>query len=59
MDHDAFVSVVRRMRAAQKRYFKTRLREAMDDALRLEHEVDQALEDEKQPGLFPRQTEER
>lgn len=40
----AFVALVARLRAAQKRYFKVRTREAMEEAIKLEREVDRELE---------------
>lgn len=43
---------VRRMRDAQRRYFKTRDRAALSEAQRLEREVDAALDDaERLPGM--------
>lgn len=49
-----FAEVVRRMRAAQRAYFKSRDRAALDESIRLEREVDAALDGagEHQGGLF-------
>lgn len=49
-----FAEVVRRMRAAQRAYFKSRDRAALDESIRLEREVDAALDSagEHQGGLF-------
>ena len=40
-----FESLVRRMRAAQKKYFRTCDRGVLDEAKRLEREVDKYLEE--------------
>ena len=44
--------LVRKMRAAQKAYFRTRDRVALETAQRLEHYVDRAL-DELDGGRLP------
>ena len=45
-----FESIVRQMRAAQKKYFRTRDRGVLEESKRLEREVDKYLE-ERQQGL--------
>ncbi len=49
-----FVELVRKMRAAQQSYFRTRTMQALKDAKRLEAEVDHLLSqtDSQQPSLF-------
>ena len=42
---DELLDLVRRMRAAQKKYFKTRDRSVLAEAQRLEHEVDKYIEE--------------
>ena len=42
-----FEALVAKMRDAQKRYFKTRDREVLQEAWRLEREVDRYLEERK------------
>ncbi len=54
MNDTEFRDLVRRMRAAQREYFRARDRGALETARRLEIEVDTFLEDaaERQGGLF-------
>jgi hypothetical protein len=52
MKPSEFVDLVRRMRDAQRRYFKTRDRGDLDTSRQLEREVDRAVEAIQQPGLF-------
>lgn len=54
MTPEDFRDLVRRMRAAQREYFRARDRGALETARRLEIEVDTFLEDaaERQGGLF-------
>ena len=47
---DTFEKLVRDMRAAQKKYFKTRDRAVLAEAQRLEREVDKYLE-ERSKGM--------
>ena len=47
---DNFEKLVRDMRAAQKKYFKTRDREVLAEAQRLERRVDKYLE-ERNKGM--------
>jgi len=51
MDLDKFAELVAQMRSAQKFYFRTRDREALDRAKRLEAEVDHTITAIKNPGL--------
>jgi len=51
MTPDDFRELVRRMRAAQKRYFASRDRAVLAEAQRLEREVDAALA-QSTGGLF-------
>lgn len=51
MTPDDFRALVRRMRDAQRRYFRTRDRAILEEAQRIEREVDAAIE-QKAPGLF-------
>lgn len=52
MDQEKFKNAVKQMRFWQKMYFRTKSPSAMQDAKRLEKEVDQMLEDDAQPQLF-------
>lgn len=45
-----FRDLVRQMRAAQRAYFKTRDRAALDESIRLEREVDAALDATERTG---------
>ena len=47
---DTFEKLVRDMRAAQKKYFKTRDRTVLEESKRLEREVDKYLE-ERSKGM--------
>lgn len=47
---DTFEKLVRDMRAAQKKYFKTRDRAVLEESKRLEREVDKYLE-ERSKGM--------
>lgn len=47
-----FRELVRRMRAAQKAYFKSRDRSVLIEAQRLEREVDATLQSGQERGLF-------
>lgn len=47
---DGFEKLVRDMRAAQKKYFKTRDRGALEESKQLEREVDRYLE-QRQTGM--------
>jgi len=47
---DTFEQMVREMRAAQKKYFKTRDRSVLEDARSLEAEVDRYL-NQRQLGM--------
>ena len=47
---DKFEKLVRDMRAAQKKYFKTRDRAVLEESKRLEREVDKYLE-ERSKGM--------
>ena len=54
MDANDFVELVRAMREAQKAYFRTRTGDALNEAKRLEAEVDRELKpakDERQEEL--------
>lgn len=50
MTVDEFEKLVRDMRAAQKKYFKTRDRAALEESKRLERDVDKYLE-ERNKGM--------
>jgi len=58
MDTERFVYLVRRMREAQSKYFKTDKAQAqlkqywLDEARRLEKQVDAMLEEMQTPSLF-------
>ena len=47
---NTFEQLVREMRAAQKKYFKTRDRGVLEESKRLEREVDKYL-DQRQTGM--------
>ncbi len=53
-----FAELVQKMRTAQKKYFKTKLKSALEESRMLENEVDKILEERerqtqaKQPTLF-------
>lgn len=47
-----FRALVKRMREAQKDYFRLRGRNAMDEAIRLEREVDAELASDGQREMF-------
>lgn len=53
-----FAELVQKMRTAQKKYFKTKLKSALEESRMLENEVDKILEKRekqmqaKQPTLF-------
>lgn len=54
MTDSDFRDLVRQMRAAQRAYFKTRDRAALDESIRLERDVDAELaRDGSQGLLFP------
>lgn len=53
MSYDEFRALVRRMREAQKRYFKSRDPEAIKLARYLETEVDRAIERGGMESMFP------
>lgn len=50
MNQESFRDIVRRMRDAQRSYFKTRDRAALEDSMRLEREVDAALDESESTG---------
>lgn len=52
MDSVQFRRLVREMREAQKRYFKTRSLDVLETSKRLEREVDRELENDGQGVLF-------
>jgi len=52
MTYDDFRALVRKMRAAQNRYFRSRDPEAINEARRLETEVDRAIERGGMESLF-------
>jgi len=52
MTSEDFAELVRSMRSMQKAYFKTRNRDVLEEAQRLEHAVDRELEERTQPRLF-------
>jgi hypothetical protein len=52
MTYDAFRALVRKMRAAQNRYFKSRDPNAIKEARRLETEVDRAIERGGMESMF-------
>lgn len=56
MTYDAFRALVRRMRTAQKLYFKSREPDAIKEARRLETEVDRAIERGGRESLFEQET---
>ena len=47
-----FIELVRRMREAQREYFRSRSSEALTESKRLERQVDTALAAAKTPSLF-------
>lgn len=53
-----FAELVQKMRTAQKKYFRTKLKSALEESKMLENEVDKILEERekqtqaKQPTLF-------
>lgn len=47
MTYDEFQSLVRRMRAAQVNYFKTRARYHLEESKALEKQVDEHLKEKK------------
>jgi hypothetical protein len=54
-DDDSFFALVVQMRAAQRRYFRTRHQGDLEYSKRLEREVDRIIEDrESGPWLFAR-----
>jgi hypothetical protein len=53
-DDDSFFALVARMRAAQRRYFRTRHQDDLEYSVRLERDVDNAIRDRAAgPSLFP------
>jgi hypothetical protein len=50
---DSFRVLVQNMRTAQKRWFKLRDQKALEDAKRLEREVDRELERDMVPSRTP------
>lgn len=52
MDYDSFKLLVKRMREAQKEYFKTRSKDVLRTSKEFERQVDLALQDDKEPKLF-------
>lgn len=52
MNDPDFRDLVRRMRAAQREYFRARDRAVMEESIRLEREVDAELRPPQQGGLF-------
>lgn len=52
MDYDSFRDLVRRMRDAQKEYFKTRDKDVLRKSKDLERQVDLALQEDQEPKLF-------
>lgn len=53
MNTDEFIDLVRRMRARQKAYFKTRDATVLRESKDLEARTDQAIEEmTRPPGLF-------
>lgn len=50
---DGFLDLVRRMRAAQIEYFKTRDQTTLRDCKQLERQVDAAVARKDHPELFP------
>ena len=53
MDYKQFADLVRRMRTAQKDYFRTRHKSYLDYSKKLEKQVDTALDSlNADPGLF-------
>ena len=49
---EALIDLAKRMRKAQKEYFRTRSSAALSESKRLEREFDKALEEDKSPKLF-------
>ena len=47
-----FVILVKRMREAQKEYFRTRTKEALQFSKKLESRMDAAIKDVQMPKLF-------
>ena len=45
-------ALVRQMRAAQKRYFKDRRSDDLEESKRLEREVDKAIDEQGQHSLY-------
>jgi hypothetical protein len=53
MSRDEFVTLVQKLRDAQKRWFKERRPQDLDDSKSLERQVDRALADlARPPSLF-------
>lgn len=52
MDYDSFKVLVKRMREAQKEYFRTRSKYALRTSKDLERQVDLALQEDQEPKLF-------
>ena len=52
MDYDSFRDLVRRMRDAQKEYFKTRDKDVLRKSKDLERQVDLELQSDNNPSLF-------
>lgn len=57
MSPKEFIDLVCKMRSAQKKYFRTRSHADIEESVKLEREVDQALRDFSNPkdqlSLFP------
>ena len=52
MDYDSLRDLVRRMRDAQKEYFKTRDKDVLRKSKDLERQVDLELQSDNNPSLF-------
>lgn len=52
MDYDSFKDLVRRMREAQKEYFRTRDKDVLRKSKDLERQVDLELQTDNNPSLF-------
>jgi len=53
MEHKEFIELVKKMREAQKSYFRTRDYNYLSESKKLERQVDKLIEEEsKGPSLF-------
>ncbi|MGB8706237.1 MAG: hypothetical protein WCD31_14520 [Gillisia sp.] len=52
MEANQFYILVKRMREAQKEYFRTRTKDALQFSKKLEGQVDSTLKDIQMPKLF-------